>query len=205
MSRVKKFILNPEYVEDQKRRRYETSFAMGSHDYPAEDRWPDEYGKKLPDDGGWIIIRRKINDATTFHITVPHLLVWFATPTMVNHSDLHQAIIQTPDGAVHVWPHEYQLFDIEKFLQFTDEDGFRIQFLSESSGFDEAALFYIRSRGISKADAQRMLLPSLKDPNYCWFQFAEEFREFFPSGTGTLYLHAINRERRAFARSRRTA
>ena len=191
MAKIKKMIVNPEWVEHRKQQRKENH---SGYDYPYEDLYPEGRGKKLPDDGGWIIILlpvrvgTKIDEHTIKHIEVPHLSVWFAVPAMANNGELYQAAIHTPDGEVRIWPHEYQLFNLEKFLEFSDEDGFSIHFLSETGGFDEQAMFYIRSRGISKADAQRMLLPTLKDPNYCWFQFAPEFSDFFPPGTGMPYL-----------------
>jgi len=184
-----KYARNPEYASW---RREQLRKNPSAWDYPHEDRFPEDYGKKLPDEGSWIIllaqvnVGRKIDEATELHICVPHLSCWYALP-VVTKGGLHQAIIQHPEGQVHIWPHEYQLFNLEKFLEFTEEDGFIIHFLSETSGFNEAAMFYIRSRGISKADAQRMLLPTLKDPNYCYFQFSDECREFFPEWTGTPY------------------
>jgi len=216
-----KTIPNPERVEYDRKRRCEL-YELGA----AQFDYPEDFGKKLPDDGAWIItlmnIRvgrlvgtrvsgkegregERVEERLVEEIEIPYLSVYFAVPTMTTNSGLHQAIIQTPKGSVHVWPHEYNLFDLEKFLQFSDEDGFNIHFLSETGGFDEAALFYIRSRGISKAEAQRMLLPTLKDPNYCYFTFHESLREFFPEGTGTPYLMPHNHKRRAEARRRRSS
>jgi hypothetical protein len=194
---------NPEYIEwrrDQDR-------ILGN--YPDEDLFPEDYGKLLPEDGGWIIVLtevkvgRRVDDQTILHITIPRLSCWFAVPMIMPRTGLHQAVVQSPEGSVHVFPHEYQTFNIEKFLEFTDEDGFCIHFLSESSGFNEEALFYLRTSGISKAEAQRMLLPSLKDPNYCYFTFAEHVREWFPPGFGTFYLTAENHRARAESAAQR--
>ena len=147
-------------------------------------------------------VGEEVDEETVRHIDIPHSTVWYAMPHYLSAQTLHQAIIQTPEGQVHVWPHEYNLFDIQKFLPFLGE-GFDIHFMAESGGFSEEALFYIRSRGISKAEAQMMLLPTLKDPHFCYFTFAEEFRECFPSGTGTPYLFHSNHERRRQAHARR--
>lgn len=207
-TRIKKTIPNPEYqrhVDTLRKNNYDHG-----RDYPYEDRYPEESGKKLPEDGAWIILLMDVHvgrqiDADTYEgIDIPHLSVWYAMPNMTRQSALHQAVIQTRSGAVHVWPHEYNLFSIEKFLPFLG-DGFDIHFLAENGAFPEDAMFYIQSRGIGKAEAQMMLLPTLKDPNFCYFTFADDLRAFFPSGAGTPYLHAYNHERRKAAHSRRTA
>lgn len=79
-------------------------------------------------------------------------------------------------------------------------------FLSPSTaGFPEEALFYLRSRGIGKAHAERMLMPVLKDPLYCYFTFAPEIAENFGEGVGTPYLHSVNHQRRAVLQSRKIA
>lgn len=192
---------NPDYWTEERQRQ--TIEASG---YEVEDFFPEDYGKKLPDDGGWIILTvsvhcgRLMPDETTKHIDVPHLSVWFAVPQVAGNGAIKVAI-QTPDGEVCVWPHEYNLFDIGKFLEFSDEDGFNIHFLSENGAFDEQALFYLRSRGISKGEAQRMLLVNLKDPHYCYFTFADELRECF--GEMTKRLGPKNHERRAAAHARK--
>lgn len=59
--------------------------------------------------------------------------------------------------------------------------------MSESGGFDETALFYLRSKGIGKREAERMLLPNIKDPFCCYFTMSDDIRGFFREGTGTSY------------------
>jgi hypothetical protein len=205
MPRPKRTIPNPAYeayLRDQL-----VASGMG---YPREDMFPEEYDKNLPEDGGWILllmdvrVGRQLPNGSAKPIRVQRLTAWYAMPTMLSKAGLHQAIINTPDGAVHVWPHEYKRFDVEQWLEFTAEDGLEIVFLNESAGFDEPSMFYLRSRGISKADAQRMLLPTLKDPNFCYFRFHDRFREIFSDGAGTPYIMGHNRERRARSHALRT-
>jgi hypothetical protein len=179
--------------------------AMGDCD---EDYYPEDYDKVIPDDGAWIMILitvnvgRQTHDGKSESITVPRLSIWYALPNK-SEQGRYQAIIQTPQGAVHIWVHEYKLCDIGKFLEFSSEDGFNTHFLSASGAFDEAALFYLRSRGIPKGEAQRMLLATLKDPNYCYFTFSEDLASNFSEGTGTPYLHAHNHARRKANHERR--
>lgn len=140
---------NPEYYTESRKRQ-----VVEGSGYEVEDFFPEDFGKKLPDEGGWIIITMTVHcgkellDETVKHLTVPHLSVWFAVPQVAGNGAI-KAAIQTPDGEACVWPHEYNLFNIGKFLEFSDEDGFNIHFLSENGAFDEAALFYLRSRGIA--------------------------------------------------------
>lgn len=132
---------------------------------------------------------------TCIPIELPHLSIWYAMPTVTNLSrkvgpvtvSMSQAIINTPQGEVHVWPHEYIVVkDLSAYLQFTEEDGFNIHFLNpEAEGFPDDKLFYIRSRGIPLAEARRMLLPELKSPHFCYFTFHEEYAKYFPEYTGS--------------------
>ena len=186
------------YTEDRKREEVENS------GYAVEDFYPEEYGKSLPDDGGWIMllmtvkVGRELPGDKVETITVPRMSIWFAVPT-TSSNGAAQAIIQTPQGAVHIWPHEYNCCDLDKFLEFSPEEGFHTHFLSSVGAFHEESLFYLRSRGIGKAQAQRMLLVTLKDPLYCWFSFDQEIADCFSEGAGTPYLFHHNHVRRAKA------
>jgi len=225
---IPRMIPNPAWSEseDAKLQKRLTIDDMLRRCECPEDAFPEEYGKDLPESGGWIMILvsvrvgRQIDAANTRVITVPHLSLWYAMPHSSNarvllhdlgtkrrkdrdYVHLQQAVINTPDGAVHIWPHEYNKIDITKFLEFCDKDGLFIHYLSEEARVDDAALFYLRTRGLSKAEAQRMLLGTLSNPNYCYFTFAPEISEAFGEGAGSPYLHPINHQRRAESKARR--
>lgn len=206
---VEKTIPNPDWLNSEEYREEERKKSALRGEC-VEDRFPDDYGKQLPDEGGWIMllmdvkVGRQIDNERTEHIHVPRLSIWYAMPQRERHG-LYQAIISTPQGAVHVWPHEYNVTDIAKWLEFSEKDGLQTHFLSTSGGFDEYALFYLRSRGIPKGQAQRMLLATLKDPNYCYFTFVPEVVACFSESAGVLYLQAVNHERRAASRRKRLA
>ena len=200
---VPKMIPNPEYTESAAFQARLESFKdtlinMGEC---VEDYFPGEYGKEIPEVGGWIMllmsvhVGKMVGDVAK-SIVVPHLSIWYATPSTtqmgrkIDGVDIRmkQAIIRTLDGDVHVWPHEYTTVDLSKYLEFTEEDGFYIRFLHpETGGFDEKKLHYIRSRGISEAQAKRWLLPQLNNPNFCYFEFDPEIAGTFREGTGTPY------------------
>jgi hypothetical protein len=225
---IPRMIPNPAWTtsDDAKLQRKLTMDDTCHRGECPEDAFPEEYDKDIPESGAWIIllmsvkVGRLIDNSNTKAITVPRLSLWYAMPHTSNarvllrdigtkrqknleYVHLKQAVINTPDGAVHIWPHEYSKVDIAKFLEFCDEDGLFIHYLSDEARVDESALFYLRTRGISKANAQRMLLGTLSNSNYCYFTFASEIAEVFGEGVGTPYLHPVNHQRRAASRAKR--
>jgi hypothetical protein len=211
-----KYILNPAYLESdayaedvEKQKQGVVGFGEC-----AEDYLPEEHGKALPEEGAWIMLLMSVHvgkltdEGKTERVTVPHLSMWFALPTVSQsgHGDyrMKKAIIQTPQGEVHVWPHEYTVVkDLSKYLDMTEEEGFYIHFMHETGGFDVDKLLYVQSRGIPRGAAQRMLLPELKDPHFCYFTFHPAYSEAFGEGFGSPHLTTANHERRRESRRRR--
>lgn len=231
MASIPRMIPNPVWTASEEARieremTIDDCIQMGTC---PEDAFPSEYDKDIPETGCWILILtevrvgRQIDKDQIKVVTVPHLSMWYAMPHVSNSrvplhnmgaprkrgakqqewAYLHQAIINTPDGAVHVWPHEYNKIDINKYLELCDDDGLFIHYLSDEARVDESALFYLRTRGIAKADAQRMLLGTLTNSNYCYFTVAPEIGEYFGDGCGMPYLTPINHQRRAEAAAAR--
>jgi hypothetical protein len=199
---IPRYVMNPEYIASREG-QYEIEAAkeaLARSGEMVEDYFPEDYGKKLPENGSWIMLLCSVDvgnplpDETFENIHVPHLSMWYAMPAVTNfcrqvgpfEMPLTLAVIQTPQGEVRVWPHEYNVVnDLGRYLEFAEEDGLFIHFLHpETGGFDELKLFYLRSRGLSKAQAQRILLPELNNPNFCYFTFHEEYSKVFPNGTG---------------------
>lgn len=190
--------------------------CVTNHD-AFEDYYPEEYGKKLPEEGAWIIILMNVrvgkstgshNQNNVEHITVPHLSVWFALPGQASITHYHhrypaQAIIQTPQGEVRIWPHEYNIVhDIGPYLSASPEEGVEIRFMNESNAFDEERLFYIMARGIPRGEAQKMLLPELRDPFFCYFLMHEAYSSFFGEGCGMSRLLDVNHSKRRQSKRR---
>jgi hypothetical protein len=213
-----KYVLNPAYIgsEEWELEREDIKDTLTSNHECIEDYFPEDYGKRIPEEGAWIMllmsvyVGKAIGNGKSEKVTVPHLSMWFALPTLSQSGDhfgvrRSKAIIQTPQGEVHIWPHEYTVVnDLSKYLEMSEEEGFYIHFISETSGgFDEDSLLYIMSRGIPRATAQRLLLPELKDPYYCYFTFHEAYSEMFGEGFGTPYLTQANHDRRAASRAAR--
>jgi len=228
---IPKMIPNPAWVESEDARlqkQLTIEDMIGRGEVP-EDAFPEEYGKAIPESGGWIIllvsvmVGREVAEGITKSILVPHLSMWYAMPhvstaRVAMHPmgakprakdrewiHLKQAIINTPDGPVHIWPREYRKIDITKFLEFSDDEGLRIHYLSDQAHVDEGSLFYLRSRGIGKGAAQRMLLGTITNSNYCYFTFAPEVTRAIGEGVGMPYLTHVNHQRRAASMALRKA
>lgn len=218
---VPKMIPNPDYLKSREfqwklEKFKESLLTLGEC---IEDYFPEDYGKQIPEKGGWIMLLSSVHvgkqiGESLLEITLPHLSIWYATPTATLHGrtvdgvriNPKQAIVRHPHGDVHVWPHEYNLVDIAKFLEFGEEDGFFLRPLHpETGGFDEQKLFYLRSRGFSEATAKRMLLPELDNANFCYFEFHPALSGMFTEGTGSPYLYHHNHARRAAAAVKRAA
>lgn len=217
-----KMIVDPEWTNSEEgqrharieRMRIEEQCVMNRDCF--EDYYPEEYDKLLPEEGSWIMLLMTVqvakstgetNDNNVEHIDVPHLSMWFALPSAANVAKYEsryprQAIIQTPQGEVRIWPHEYSIVrDITRYLSATEEEGVYLKFMNESAAFDEERLFYIMQRGISRGDAQRILLPEIRDPFFCYILFHEAYSDALGEGFGSGRLVAANHERRRAARA----
>jgi hypothetical protein len=191
-----KYILNPEYLEHHRKYSKEgfideiyagTSLLLGGHGNPfaaceaarAElmAYFPEDYGAKIPEEGGWILVT---NPPHT-EIKVNRFSIWFAMPEVRpgrNGFTMHLARILTPEGNLWLWPHEYSVVQVEKYLEFVGE-GFEINYFSQEAEIKTDALFYLMSRGIKRPVALRLLLPTLKSQTVCWLEAHEELQGLF--------------------------
>lgn len=196
--------------------------SLGLRPEIEQDFFPDVAGKGLPAEGAWIIIKmsvhvgKQIDDSQFQSIEVPHLSMWYARPASGKSHEVGPrrkkirisskfALIVTPDGTVNVHPHEYDIVTpdaLREYMKYLGQ-GLEVKFLSKSGAFNEDQLFYLRSRGIDLAEAQMLLLPTLHDPNFCYFEFDREIANYFGDGFRTPYLTSENHRRRAESRARR--
>lgn len=159
---------------------------MGSRSYPfaALDAFQDYFPgrNKVPDGGGWILV--KTPPPTEY--TVPPLSIWFAEPWPIERerNSTHRVKILTPKGELGLFPREYSLIeDPAKYYEFVGQ-GMEIRFFGNEEGVPKDALFYLRSRGISKKDALCMLIADIKAHGVMWIetdrQIASVFVREFP-------------------------
>jgi hypothetical protein len=223
---IRKYIPNPEWLDSAMAKQEieeAKDYLAENSGWPLQDFFPEDYDKQIPADGAWIQllstvrVGHQVDNGMIEEVNVPHLSIWYAMPTCMTHGvaagnglefPLRLGIINTKQGEVRVFPHEYNIVSQEalrRWLAFTEQDGFYIHFLSDSGAFDADKIFYMRSRGLDLAECRRLLLPELKDPNFCYFTFHEEYSRIFGEGFGSGLLHQVNHDRRAESKRRRAA
>lgn len=132
--------------------------------------YPEQYDKDLGE-GAWIFVIDPPITEQWSRFKVPLLSLWWARPHVLNDGQFgtrlpYQAIIQTPAGDLHLWPHEYTLcVDPQEIL---GEEGMEIHTLGGEPLLDEDHLFYLQQRGITRTEAVKMLFAQINQPNYCY-------------------------------------
>lgn len=171
-----KYILNPEWEssDEAKAEKEAIKEAMFSNPlvqmHEIEDCFPEDYGKELPESGAWI----RINKVPATEYTVPPFSMWRASRWYLDANSLgvtqKRVKIITPKGDLGIWPHEYCIVpDITRWL---GEEHVYMRMLGEGaeSGINPDQLFYIRSRGVPRREAERMLFTQITSQAYCWFE-----------------------------------
>lgn len=157
------------------------------HDYFPGDN-------EVPEEGCWVLVKHPPHT----EYTVPPLSMWFATPwpfqrarqkkeqmvgtrrsAQFRRPEPHRVKIVTPRGDLGLFPHEYaRIDDMTKYYEFIN-DGMKIRFFGTTEGVPEDKLFYLRSRGIGKAEAISMLLQEIKAHGVCWLEPSDEVANAF--------------------------
>jgi hypothetical protein len=139
------------------------------------DYFPD--ANEVPDGGAWILVKKP---PLSTEYTVPPFSLWFAEPWPMESSSGQpvpkRVKILTPRGDLGLFPREYALArEPGKYYEFIG-NGMSIHFFSGNvlGGVPEMPLFYLRSRGVSKADAIALLIGTIKSPGVCWMETDRE-------------------------------
>lgn len=116
------------------------------------------------------------------------------------HRPPYRVKIITPRGELGVFPHEYSYVkDPGKYWEFIGTDMKACFFGASDKGIPKDALFYLRSRGISKRDAITMLVGEIKAHGVLWLETAEHITAHFgldwpdPSKLATVAVNATAR------------
>lgn len=152
----------------------------GRHGRHAEGTYfPEVDRKAIPQEGAWIIVRDVPRTELLERFEVPRLSMWRARPhvatigartldtavgPVVVHP--HQAVITTPGGDLHLWPHEYVLASNPGAL-IGDPDS-TIHSLGGEPVLDAEQLFYLRSRGITEHEARLMLIDQVTSTDFVY-------------------------------------
>lgn len=159
--------------------------------------YPEQYDKDLGD-GAWIFVIDPPNGSVGLAFEVPLLSLWFARPHRLSSGRLgsrypYQAIIQTPAGDLHLWPHEYTL--CARPRELLGLDGVEIHSLGGDPALDGEQLFYLTSRGIPRDLATQLLFDQIKSQNFCYITFPDYAVELF-AGVGTSLRSHLRRNPR---------
>lgn len=172
-------IPNPEWMGSEDQR--DEAFRMASDMEDFYSMCPEEAGAKIPEGGAWIMVKRP----PMTEYTVPPLSMWYAreevtprgTRTGNNRGPsqfYHKATILTPKGDLSLWPGEYTVVkDISVYFAFPD-DHIHINLLG-GEAVNPDQLFYLRSRGIAKKDAIKMLLGTVKTQDVAFVTVHPEY------------------------------
>lgn len=148
-------------------------YGLGAID-EFNDYFPGNNLVKPP--GAWILLKKEL----PLLFTPPPLSIWFATPWPMKgrlEHTIHRVKIITLKGEMGVFPHEYsRIEDISKYYEFIGND-VDIKFFGGVKGVPADALFYLRSRGISKGTAISMLLGLIKASEVCWLEVSRPIVE----------------------------
>lgn len=139
---------------------------------------PAEHGFDLPEDGGWIIVKRqphtaieapplysiwraeRVYSSRKFKISAHSRRRWVNWPML-------KARLLTPNGSLDLFPDEYVPTDISKWLDMIG-DGVEINFLGREPDEIKERIFYLRAHGLDRAQAASLVLPEITDSNYCY-------------------------------------
>lgn len=151
--------------------------------FAAAESFQDYFpgNNKVPEDGGWILVKTP----PPCEYTVPPLSIWFAEPWPIVNERFcsHRVKIMTPKGELGLFPREYSLVNNpEKYYEFIGQ-GVTIKFFGGASADMpedlKAKLFYIRSRGVGKAEALSMLIGSIKLHGVLWLEADQQLAACF--------------------------
>jgi hypothetical protein len=176
-----------EIRRDEVFRAVTAGVGLGTSDFAFRCKRLDEYHDYFPgenalqEEGDWVMV--KTPPSTEY--TVTPFSFWFAVPWpmkgIAGHT-LHRVKIKTPRGDLGLFSHEYsKIQDIGKYFEFIG-DGIDMRFFGGVEGVPRDALFYLRSRGISKSDAIKMLLSLIRSQEVCWLETRREAAEVFFRG-----------------------
>lgn len=158
---------------------------IASLGYDPDMYFPELVEKDIPEEGAWILVIEEPFTELRSRFRVPLLSMWRARPHELDSGGVQiakglsiypqQAVITTPGGDLHLWPHEY-IVPKDPMSLAADADA-TLNSLGGDPVLNEDALFYLQSRGIPYQDAALMLFDTIKGTNFMYVTFPEEVTE----------------------------
>ncbi|MFF2053782.1 hypothetical protein ACFVU2_19415 [Leifsonia sp. NPDC058194] len=163
--------------------------------------FPEQVDKAIPEEGAWILILEEPHTPVREKFRLPLLSMWRARPHQLNDGAVNitkrlkvypkQAVIATPAGDLHLWPHEYQIATNPMGLA-SDPDA-ELHALGGQPVLDEEELFYLQSRGIPRQQATMMLFDRIESLDFVYVTFPEEITSLLEGVGRPLHRHiALN-------------
>ena len=205
-------VVNPEWLEWDDARRLRMSedgmdVALSIGSEPSM-YFPERDGKAIPEEGAWIIVVEEPHTELQARFRVPELSMWRARPHTLNSGAIKvgsgkdafkafpkQAVIATPGGDLHLWPHEYIVANDPMALA-TDPDS-TLHALGGQAVLDEDQLFYLMSRGIPRREAVMLLFDRIESLDFVYVTFPTEITEALRGMGQSLRRHMANNPRGA--------
>ncbi|MFG3403735.1 hypothetical protein [Streptomyces sp. NPDC048142] len=176
---------------------WEIAASMGSE---PSMYYPEHDGKQIPDEGAWIIVVEEPCTELMSRFRIPPLSMWRARPHELNSGAIRidgasiapkQAVIATPGGDLHLWPHEYVV--AERPMELASDPDATLNSLGGQPALDEEELFYLMSRGIQRHEALMLLLDKVTSLNFVYVTFPKEVTDVLAGAGQSLRRHmALN-------------
>lgn len=201
-------VANPEWIKWRDELRGElledARWNLSALGYSVDTYLPEDSGKAIPEDGAWILVLEEPLTELRDRFRLPLLSMWRARPHTLNDGAVvlgsgkrsiklypKQAVISTPGGDLHLWPHEYIIASNPMAL-LSHEDSM-IHSLGGTPVLAEDQLFYLMSRGISRHDATMLLFDQITTTDFVYVTFPEEVTEALRGVGMSLHRHmALN-------------
>lgn len=163
--------------------------------------FPDEHDAAIPEDGAWILILEEPHTVLRETFRVPLLSMWRARSHTLNSGGFtlqkgvkvfpQQAVIATPGGDLHLWPHEYRI--VENPLALASDPDAELHALGGQPVLDEDELFYLMSRGIPHSEATMLLFDKIESLDFVYVTFPEWITNLLEGVGRPLHRHiALN-------------
>lgn len=149
--------------------------------FDPDTYFPELVGKDLPDEGAWVIVVEEPFTQLRDQFRIPPLSMWRARPFQLSSGGVqvgsikvypYQAVIATPAGDLHLWPHEYIV--AEQARELAACEGAELHQLGGEAALDEDQMFYLQSRGIQHHDAVLLLWDAIVNVDFIYVTFPTE-------------------------------
>ena len=199
--------VTPEWLDWYESRRAKASddgwFEAASAGFEPSMYFPEQEGKDIPEDGAWIIVVEEPFTELRSRFRIPPLSMWRAREHELNSGAFtsngvkvypKQAIIATPAGDLHLWPHEYVV--AERPMELASDPDATLNSLGGQPVLDEDELFYLMSRGIPHHEAVMLLFDKVTSLDFVFVTFPEEITDLLAGAGQSLRRHVAAQSRR---------